>query len=67
VGARPVVTPHAITPKPGTVTRERDGAPADLMDRADYPVLATCVTCDRPVWCERMYLAEWEHVDGGGR
>lgn len=55
---------HAITPKLGTVTRERDGEPADLLDRADYPVLATCVICERRVRCERKYLAEWEHVGG---
>ena len=64
MGARRMVS-HAITPKPGSVTRERDGKPADLMDRADYPVLAVCVICDRPVWCERMYLADWVHVDAG--
>lgn len=57
---------HAITPKLGTVTRERDGKPGDLMNRDDYPVLAVCVVCERPVRCERMYLAEWVHVGGGG-
>lgn len=55
---------HAITPKLGTSVRERDGEPANLMDRADYPVLGVCVVCGRRVRVERMYLADWEHADG---
>lgn len=58
---------HAITPKLGTVTRERDGEPGNLEDQRDYPALATCVVCGKPVRCERWYHKDWEHVGGEPR
>lgn len=53
---------HAITPTAGTI-RQLDGAPADLMQPRQYPVEALCTVCFRPVRLERMFLAEWAHVE----
>lgn len=64
-GTHPVLVAsdgHSIVPKPGTVTRESDGQPGNLLAVFDYPLKAVCMTCREPVRVERMFLAEWEHV-----
>jgi hypothetical protein len=56
---------HEILPAPGTVRRERDGAPAALTDPQAYPVVAVC-DCGRPVRCEAWFRAPWLHTDETG-
>jgi ABC-type Fe2+-enterobactin transport system substrate-binding protein len=53
---------HDITPQPGTVVREADGQPGNLLAVFDYPVRAVCITCGQQVRIERKFLSEWEHV-----
>ena len=53
---------HPVQPKVGTTVRERDGGDADLMTPADYPVLANCLGCGRPIRIEKFYSPAWEHV-----
>jgi len=54
---------HEITPKPGTVRRERDGEPGNLFSPLDYPLIAECIECGGTVREVRMFLSGgWEHV-----
>jgi hypothetical protein len=57
-----VMTDHDITPAPGTIVREADGQPGNLLAVFDYPMLAVCLVCGQPVRIERKFLCEWEHV-----
>lgn len=56
--------PHQVTPVPGSATRTKPGfgaAPADLTNRAHYPVEAICQHCGGIVRSER-YLSGWTHT-----
>lgn len=53
---------HDITPAPGTIVRESDGQPGNLLAVFDYPMCAACIVCGQQVRIERMFLAEWEHL-----
>jgi len=58
---------HEITPQAGTCYT-LTGLPADLLHRADYPVVATCVTCLLPVRTDTYsglwYHQSWDQSDG---
>jgi hypothetical protein len=56
---------HEIIPLPGSAVRSTDNRPADLLNPHDYPVIAVCQFCQRPIECLRFYLAEWWHLDEG--
>jgi len=53
---------HEIVPRPGTVRREKDGEPGDLLNALDYPLLADCTVCGCTVRAWHFY-ADWEHVE----
>jgi hypothetical protein len=53
---------HSIVPEPGTVVREADGQPGNLLAVFDYPMRAACITCGQPARIERKFLSEWTHV-----
>ena len=54
---------HEILPEPGSARRERDGEPADLRNPTDYPAIAVCLTCGRPIRCERWLTGDWRHTE----
>lgn len=54
---------HADTrPDPATVTSERTGQPASILDAIAYPLTGACCHCRRPVRLERFYAREWTHA-----
>jgi hypothetical protein len=59
---------HEIIPVAGSA-RSLDGMPADLTRPLCYPVEALCMTCGRPVRCDRWLsltpgdAGAWEHID----
>jgi hypothetical protein len=55
---------HEPAPRPGTARRP-GGQPADLRNAAHYPVTARCMTCGRPIRCDRWFRGGWHHVDDG--
>lgn len=59
---RPVCLRHEPN---GTFSREKDGAPADLLNVRDYPIRSVCVMCAAPVVTYGMFgrAADWYAVD----
>jgi hypothetical protein len=55
-------TGHVATPKSGSYVRESDGAPADLLAAADYPITAVCARCDGPIRLAHPLQWEWRHA-----
>jgi hypothetical protein len=53
---------HIVTPQQGSYVRESDGAPADLLADADYPVTAVCARCDGPIRLAFKLQMEWWHM-----
>ena len=54
---------HEALPVRGTVKRENDGEPVDLLAKAwDYPILADCAGCERAIRKENAMFADWEHT-----
>jgi hypothetical protein len=53
---------HDALPKPGSVTRESDGATVDGSTPADYPLLATCGPCNRQIRITASQGTDWKHV-----
>jgi len=56
------MTYHEVQPKVGTTVREADGRPADLMNRADYPVIGECMGCGEEIRLGFFWSPIWEHV-----
>lgn len=58
---------HIAEPARGTWRRAADGAPADLLAAADYPIVAVCSNCGAAISLDRKLQMEWQHLrDGGG-
>jgi len=55
-------TGHEIIPQIGSARRERDGEPAQITSPTDYPILAVCLICQRPIRCDGWLLGEWYHL-----
>lgn len=53
---------HAPFPLKGSYVRESDGEPANLLDEADYPVLAGCKLCGGRIKLGHLMQWEWRHV-----
>jgi hypothetical protein len=59
----PETTPHVPIPRRGTVRRESDGkALAFPAEADDFPILATCASCESGVRRETDTPGKWEHV-----
>ena len=55
-------TGHAAWPKPGTYVREADGEHVSLLNKADYPIVATCKMCRQQIRLGHLMQMEWVHV-----
>jgi hypothetical protein len=53
---------HQAMPEKGTWYREGNRSPADLLNRGDYPVVAECMTCHKPIRLAVFEQMEWVHV-----
>jgi len=54
---------HEALPVRGTVKREKDREPVDLLAKAwDYPILADCAGCEMAIRKENAMFADWEHT-----
>lgn len=53
---------HPPQPKVGTWTRKSDGAPADLFQKSDYPLVGVCMHCEGPIYVE-SFIDQWKHVE----
>ena len=51
---------HEPVPVRDSLTRARDKAPADPFEPGDYPINATCDTCQQPVYAE-SFLRQFTH------
>jgi hypothetical protein len=55
--------PHEPLPVRGTFRREKDGEPPDLpLQPWDFPILADCSPCGKPIRKDKLMLAEWHHT-----
>jgi hypothetical protein len=54
---------HEIIPEYGSARRVRDGEPADLTNPTDYPMIAVCLTCQRPIRCDGWLMGECYHAE----
>jgi hypothetical protein len=53
---------HQALPAKGTWHREGTQFPADLLNPADYPVTAECMTCHELIRLAMFQQMEWTHA-----
>jgi len=53
---------HRAEPEFQSWTQEGIGAPADLMNPQDYPLVAICIHCRDVIRTENM-MRDWEHIN----
>jgi hypothetical protein len=58
---------HAAEPAAGSCVRENGGGRANLLENADYPVIAHCRICHGRIKLDYLLQAEWRHEPAGPR
>ena len=60
---RSTASKHEIMPDPMSVTSERTGVTASILDPHAYPLLATCTACGEQIRITHYIIsAEWSHT-----